>query len=99
MTPKNKYLETGFRLTKAERELFVGNGLYVYERRDNGRQSTIEPHVAVDFMGTIVTNFPIDFPKEGPEAYTILQGDDFLREIGAEPIYDMEELIKGEKSK
>ena len=97
MTPKNKYLETGFRLTKDEKEFAIGKGLYVYERRDNGRQSTIEPHVAVDFMGTIVTNFPIDFPKEGPDAYTIWQGDDFLREMGAEEIYDIEELVEGER--
>lgn len=78
-TPKKrKYYETGFRLDRKEKEVLRAKGFYVYSRRDNGKESTIEPNVAVDFMGTLVTNFPIPFRKRRPTAYVICQGDSYL---------------------
>lgn len=74
MPKKRKYYETGFRLDRKEKEVLRAKGLYVYSRRDNGKESTIEPNVAVDFMGTLVANFPIPFRKRRPTAYVIYQG-------------------------
>ena len=47
----------------------IPNGLYSYDLRqsDDGddRFSTIEPHVAVNHGGTVVTDQPIDFGEAG----------------------------------
>ena len=86
---KKRYLETGFRLSAKRKEELRAQGLHVYSRRDNGKESTIEPNVAVDFMGTLVTNFPIRFKKKGPDAYTIWRGDTYLKSVGAEEVHDI----------
>lgn len=98
-TPKRKagkkelrYFETGFRLPRAEKEALTAQGLHVYSRRDAGRENTIEPSVAVDFMGTIITNFPIKFKKSGPEAYTIYDGDNYLKAVGAKQVNMVSQL-------
>ena len=95
---KRRYYETGFRLRKSEKDALRAQGLHVYSRRDNGKESTIEPSVAVDFMGTIVTNFPIRFKKKGPDANTIWHGDSFLKAKGAEQVYTIGAL-KGKRKK
>ena len=87
-----QYYETGFRLKRDQKEALRRKGLHVYSRRDNGRENTIEPSVAVDFMGTIVTNFPIEFPESGPSANTIYQGDTYLRQVKASPVRSIEDL-------
>lgn len=88
-----KFYETGFRLNKADRAALEDMGLYVYSRRDNGKESTIEPSVIVDFLGTLVTNFEIGFEEEGPNAYTIYDGDSYLKSVGAEQAYKLDELL------
>ncbi len=88
-----KFFETGFRLTRAEKAKLEAKGLYVYSRRDNGKESTIEPSVAVDFLGTLITNFRIRFEKDGPNAYTIYDGDSYLESVGAEREYKLNELL------
>ena len=87
-----KYYETGFRLSKDRKKALRGKGLYVYERRENGREDTIENHVAVDFMGTLITDFPIAFETKGPFAYVIWDGDTFLEAIGAEEVNRTDDL-------
>ena len=87
-----RYFETGFRLRQAEKDALRAQGLHVYSRRDNGRENTIEPNVAVDFMGTIVTNFPIRFKKKGPDANTIWNGDSYLKDIGAKEVNMVSQL-------
>jgi len=87
------YFETGFRLKRAEKEELQKKGLHVYSRRDNGKENTIEPNVGVDFMGTIITNFPINFKKTGPDAYTIYQGDTFLRDKKARQVFLVKDLL------
>lgn len=95
-----RYFETGFRLRRAEKEALTAQGLHVYSRRDNGRENTIEPSVGVDFMGTIITNFPIKFKKSGPEAYTIYNGDTYLKDIGAKEVNMVSQLnAKARKGK
>ena len=98
MPRKKRYFETGFRLRKAEKDALRAQGLHVYSRRDNGKESTIEPSVAVDFMGTLVTNFPIRFKKKGPSAYTVYNGDAYLKACGAERVYRVNDL-KGKRRK
>lgn len=88
-----RFYETGFRLGKADRAELEAKGLYVYSRRDNGKESTIEPSVAVDFMGTLITNFPIGFETEGPNAYTIYDGDSYLESVGAERMYRLSDML------
>lgn len=88
-----RFYETGKRLTKADREALKAKGLYVYARRDNGREETIEPSVAVDFMGTLVTDFEIGFDTEGPSAYVIYDGNAYLKSVGATRVYNINELI------
>lgn len=87
-----KYLETSRRITKEGRAALKARRLYAYARRDNGRESTIEPSVAVDFIGSLITDFPIDFPKEGPSAYVIYDGDAYLKAIGARRVYSIAEF-------
>lgn|GEM_PF-1472455 len=99
MPKKRKYYETGFRLDRKEKEALRAKGLYVYSRRDNGKESTIEPNVAVDFMGTLVTNFPIPFRKRGPTAYVIYQGDSYLNSRNAQRVYDVKDLSRTRKKK
>ena len=98
MPRKKRYFETGFRLRKAEKDALRAQGLHVYSRRDNGKESTIEPNVAVDFMGTLVTNFPIRFKKKGPDAYTIWRGDTYLKSVGAEEVH-MVSALHGRRKK
>ena len=98
MPRKRRFFETGFRLRKSEKDALRKQGYHVYDRRDNGKESTIEPNVAVDFMGTLITNFPIRFAKKGPNANTIWQGDSFLRSKGAEEVYTVGAL-KGKSQK
>ena len=98
MPRKKRYFETGFRLRKAEKDALRAQGLHVYDRRDNGRDSTIEPSVAVDFLGTLVTNFKIPFKKKGPSAYTVYNGDAYLKACGAERVYLVNDL-KGKRRK
>lgn len=86
------YYETGFRLKKDQKEEIRRRGLYVYDRRDNGRESTIEPSVGVDFMGTLITDFPVKMPKSGPSAYTVYQGDAYLKKAGAQRVYRLDDL-------
>lgn len=88
-----KFYETGKRLTNADRKALTDKGLYVYARRDNGREETIEPSVAVDFMGTLVTDFEIGFETEGPSAYTIYDGNAYLKSVEATRVYNINELI------
>lgn len=88
-----RFYETGFRLTKADRDALTDKGLYVYARRDNGREETIEPSVAVDFMGTLITDFEIKFETEGPSAYVIYDGNAYLKSVGATRVYNLDELI------
>lgn len=88
-----RFYETGFRLNKAERAELEAKGLYVYSRRDNGKESTIEPSVIVDFIGTLITNFEIGFEEEGPNAYTVYDGDSYLKSVGAERKYRLSELL------
>lgn len=95
---KKMFFETGFRLKKDEKEALQKKGLHVYSRRDNGRKTTIEPSVAVDFMGTLVTNFPIRFPKTGPDANTIWDGDAYLSKSKAECVHKISDL-KARKAK
>ena len=90
MPRKKRYFETGFRLRKAEKDALRAQGLHVYSRRDNGKESTIEPNVAVDFMGTLVTNFPIRFKKKGPDTY--------LKSVGAEEVH-MVSALHGRRKK
>ncbi len=92
MPKKKRFFETGFRLKKAEKDALRAKGYHVYDRRDNGKDSTIEPSVAVDFLGTLVTNFKIPFKKRGPSAYTIYQGGAYLKACGAERVYRVDEL-------
>ena len=87
-----KYFQTGFRLSKADKANLKEDGLHVYERRDNGNDDTIEPSVLVDFMGTLITDFPIDFPVDGPSAYTIYDGNLYLESIGAKEVSKISEL-------
>ena len=98
MPRKKRIFETGFRLRQAEKDALRAQGLHVYSRRDNGKESTIEPNVAVDFMGTIVTNFPIRFKKRGPDANTIWHGDSYLKAIGAEEVH-MVSALHGKRKK
>lgn len=95
---KKRYFETGFRLRKEDKENLRKRGFHVYDRRDNGREYTIEPSVGVDFMGTLITNFPIKLPKKGPSANTIYQGDTYLRKAGAERVYRVDDL-KGKRGR
>ena len=94
---RKRFFETGFRLKREEKERLRKQGLHVYDRRDNGRESTIEPSVAVDFLGTIITNFPVKFKKTGPTAYVIYQGDTYLKNAGATRVYGIADL-KGAKT-
>lgn len=87
-----RYFETGFRLKQADKDALLAQGLYVYERRDCGDETTIEPHVAVNFLGTIITNAPIAFKKRGPGAYVIFDGDAYLRRRRAKQVYRRDEL-------
>ena len=89
---KKRFFETGFRLKKDQKEEIRRRGLYVYDRRDNGRESTIEPSVGVDFMGTLITDFPVRMPKSGPSAYTVYQGDTYLKKAGAQRVYRLDDL-------
>ncbi|MBQ7243158.1 MAG: hypothetical protein IJS52_03035 [Bacilli bacterium] len=98
MPRKKRFFETGFRLKKAEKDALRAQGFHVYDRRDNGKDSTIEPSVAVDFLGTLVTNFPIRFPKKGPNAFTVWKGDAYLKACNAERVYRVDEL-KGKRRK
>ena len=91
--PKPKlFYETGARLKRVDREQLRAKGLHVYDRRDNGRDSTIEPSVAVDFLGTIVTDFPVRMPKKGPSAYVVYNGNAYLREVGAKRVGRIDDL-------
>ena len=99
MPKKRRYFETGFRLRKAEKEALRAQGLHVYDRRDNGKESTIEPGVAVDFMGTLITNFKIPFKKKGPDAYTIWHGDSYLKKVKAEQVATVGALKAKKKKK
>ena len=89
---QNLYKATGKRLTQAERANLLAKGLYIYDRRDCGREESIEPHVAVDYLETIITNFEINFPTEGPSAYVIYDGDAYLKSADARQVYSIEEL-------
>ncbi len=93
------YFETGFHLRRAEKEALRAKGLQVYDRRDNGKETTIEPSVGVDFMGTLITNFKIPFKKKGPEAYTIYNGDAYLRDVKANRVYRVNEIPVRKKAK
>lgn len=90
------YFETGRRIGKAEREELRKRGLFVYYRRYNGKDETIEPSVAVDFIGSMVTDFKIKFKVAGPAAFVIFNGNEYLKEIGAIEVYSLDEL-KGER--
>ena len=96
MPRKKRFFETGFRLRKDQKEQLRQQGFHVYDRRDNGKDSTIEPSVAVDFLGTLVTNFKIPFKKKGPSAYTVYNGDAYLKACGAERVYRVNDL-KGKR--
>ena len=87
-----KFFETGFRLRKTEKDGLRARGLYVYDMRDCGRECSIEPSVAVDFLGTLITNFPIEFPTEGPLQGMVTDGYKYLRSVGAEEVYSRGEL-------
>lgn len=89
---EKRFYETGFRLKKAEKDALRAKDLYVFERRDCGRETSIEPRVIVDFLGTLVTNFPIRFQEKGPRAYVIYDGDGYLAFKKAKCVYDVAEL-------
>lgn len=90
--PQKQFYETSFRIKRDQKEELQKKGLHVYSRRDNGRDDTIEPSVAVDFVGSIITNFPIKFPKTGPSANMILRGNSYLKEKKAERVYRLDDL-------
>ncbi len=91
--PKPKlFYETGARLRHADREQLRSKGLHVYDRRDNGRDLTIEPYVIVDFLGTIVTDFPVRMPKKGPSAHVVYNGNAYLRDVGAKRVDRIDDL-------
>ena len=94
MPKTRKYFESGLRIRGEERETLRKQGLYIYDRREWGKDSTIEPSVAVDYLCTIVTNFRIDFKKKGPSAYVIDQGDEYLKTHNAHQVYSIDELLK-----
>lgn len=80
------YYTTGFRLNKDERAAYEARGLHVYNLRERGREFTIEPTVGVDFLATIITNFPVEFPKAGPFAGIVFDGHRYLKSIGAREV-------------
>lgn len=93
-----KYCELSRRVNKQEREELEAKGLHVYDRRDCGRvdhvwESTIERHVAVDFIGTLVTDFEVILPDRGPNAGVIYNGDAYLKVIGAQQVWRLEEMF------
>lgn len=77
-------LFTNERLTDAD----IPKGLFCYHLRegDDGRFATIEAKVTVNHAGSVITDEPIDFSKQGYIAFT----------EDTEPNFIGEELTMGE---
>ena len=89
-----RFFETSFRLSRREAKDLTSKGLYVYARRLVDGQITIERNAGSNFLRTLITNFEIAFPKDGPLAGIILFGDRFLQDMKAEKVAKLSDVSR-----